>query len=52
MHLINQVPQNNMLFIIKQNIGRWEVQRTGPEAIKTSFMLNSAEHEIYPAHKC
>ena len=26
--------------------------RSGPEVIKLFFMLNSAEHEIYPAHKC
>ena len=25
---------------------------SGPEAIKTFFMLNSAEYKIYPAHKC
>ena len=24
----------------------------GPNVIKLFFMLNSAEHEIYPAHKC
>ena len=24
----------------------------GPEVIKTFFMLHSAEHEIFPAHKC
>ena len=24
----------------------------GPEVIKLFFMLNSYEHEIYPAHKC
>ena len=24
----------------------------GPQGFKTFFMLNSAEHEIYPAHKC
>ena len=24
----------------------------GPEVIKLFSMLNSAEHEIYPAHKC
>ena len=24
--------------------------RTGPEVLKN--MLNSAEHEIFPAHKC
>ena len=23
-----------------------------PRGYKTLFMLNSAEHEIYPAHKC
>ena len=23
-----------------------------PPGYKTFFMLNSAEHEIYPAHKC
>ena len=26
--------------------------RPGPEVIKFFFNLNSAEHEIYPAHKC
>ena len=25
---------------------------SGSEGYKTFFMLNSAEHEIYPAHKC
>ena len=25
---------------------------SGPEVIKLFFMLNSAEHEIFPAHKC
>ena len=25
---------------------------SGPDVIKLYFMLNSAEHEIYPAHKC
>ena len=25
--------------------------RAGPEVIKLFFMLNSAEHKIYPAHK-
>ena len=24
----------------------------GPEVIKLFFMLNSVEHEIFPAHKC
>ena len=24
----------------------------GPEVIKKNFILNSAQHEIYPAHKC
>ena len=27
-------------------------KKTGPEVIKLFFILNSAEHEIYPAHKC
>ena len=26
--------------------------RSGPEVIKLFFILNSAEHEIYHAHKC
>ena len=25
---------------------------SGPEVIKLFFMLNSTEHEIFPAHKC
>ena len=25
---------------------------TWPRGFKTVFMLNSTEHEIYPAHKC
>ena len=27
-------------------------ERSGPEVIKLFSMLNSAEHEIYPTHKC
>ena len=27
-------------------------RRTWPRGYKTFFMLNSAEHEIYPARKC
>ena len=27
-------------------------KNSGPKVIKLFFMLNSAEHEIYPAHKC
>ena len=30
----------------KCNIEAW------PQGYKTFFMLNSTEHEIYPAHKC
>ena len=26
--------------------------RSGPEVILKFFMLNSVEHEIFPAHKC
>ena len=29
-----------------------EVFQPRPRGYKTFFMLNSAEHEIYPAHKC
>ena len=28
------------------------ILKTGTEVIKVSFMLNSTEHEIDPAHKC
>ena len=27
-------------------------QDTRPRGYKTFYMLNSAEHEIFPAHKC
>ena len=27
-------------------------QKSGSEIIKLFFMLNSVEHEIFPAHKC
>ena len=27
-------------------------EQPGPEVIKLFFMLNSTEHEIFPAHKC
>ena len=27
------------------------VELSGPEVIKLFFMLNSTEHEIFPAHK-
>ena len=26
--------------------------QSGPEVIKLFFMINSIEHEIFPAHKC
>ena len=28
------------------------LQKTRPRGYKTFSMLNSAEHEVYPAHKC
>ena len=28
------------------------VRKDRPRGYKTFFILNSAEHEIYPAHKC
>ena len=31
--------------------GRENIQ-SGPEVTKHFFMLNSIEHEIFPAHKC
>ena len=30
----------------------WFPNSTWPQGYKTFFMLNSAEQEIYPAHKC
>ena len=30
----------------------WPSLEAWPKGYKTFFMLNSAEHEIYPAHKC
>ena len=29
-----------------------KVPKSGPEVIKLFFMLNSDEHETFPAHKC
>ena len=29
----------------------WDV-KPGPEVIKHFFMLNSTEHDVFPAHKC
>ena len=34
-----------------EDLGR-EVHMARPRGYKTFFMLNSAEHEIYPVHKC
>ena len=31
---------------------RAKEKSTGTKVIKLFFILNSAEHEIYPAHKC
>ena len=28
------------------------IQSTRPQDYKNNFMLNSAEHEVFPAHKC
>ena len=32
--------------------GSYQISYSGPQGYKTFFMLNSNEHEIYPAHKC
>ena len=31
---------------------QYKKQASGPGGYKTFFILNSAEQEIYPAHKC
>ena len=28
------------------------IQSTRPQDYKNNFMLNSAEHEVFPAHRC
>ena len=38
--------------IDESNISKYIARKSGPEVIKPFFMLNSADHEIYPAHKC
>ena len=30
----------------------WHMLETRPRGYKTFFMLNSTEHEFFPAHKC
>ena len=41
---------SNFLSLIK--VHSYVPARPGPEVIKLFFILNSAEHEIYPTHKC
>ena len=36
----------------KTNIEAYALMKTLARGYKTLFMLNSAEHEIYPAHNC
>ena len=53
-HLNRGVPVNvkSVLPTIRTYQIKPEDLRSRPEAIKLFFMLNSAEHEIYPTHKC
>ena len=34
------------------NGSKQQAYKSGTEDIKIKFMLNSVEHEIFPAHKC
>ena len=36
----------------QKGIDKQSRPRPDPEVIKLFFVLNSAEHDIYPAHKC
>ena len=40
------------LLLRHRSLDLTDKQRPGPEIIKLFFMLNSTEHEIFPAHKC
>ena len=44
-----RVSRNEVVVVIRVDKDKG---RTRPQGYKTFFMLNSAEHEIYPAHKC
>ena len=40
------------LEVTSRLLERKALNQTNKRGYKTQFMLNSAEHEIYPAHKC
>ena len=47
-----KVPNQITLLRNRSSVGRHRViLMPGPEVIKTFFMLNSTEHEIFSAHK-
>ena len=48
--LMNSVDQDQMKYLI--TVCTVSVNWDRPRGYKTCSMLNSAEHEIYPAHKC
>ena len=39
-------------FVLKVAFSGRSGIRSGPEVTKLFFMLNSTEHEIFPAYKC
>ena len=43
----------HVIFIrLKTVMDSAQIDMTWPQGYKPFFILNSAEHEIYPAHKC
>ena len=49
--ILNMVNKMTRVSHSSINLGMVSI-RPGPKVIKPFFMLNSAEHNIYPAHKC
>ena len=47
-----EYPQHMCLLRNKKNNFNDSYLETWPQGYKTFFTLNSAEHEIYPAHTC
>ena len=46
----NSFERNGLEFIVVMAVKT--EQKPGPKVIKKHFMLNTAEHEIFPAYKC
>ena len=50
--LFGEHTRNQLLFPLVKMVNKHRTVPIQAEVIKLSFMLNSAEHEMFPAHTC